>query len=476
MVAAIRAVHHPGFLPRFTDFRHLRTKPVTDIREVPMKETIGPRDHAEAVALFRAQILGPLLARDLGRGELARALRALSQERFRPPGSDVTQRYAVSTLERWLYAYKRHGLDGLRPKPRKDQGFAQELTDEQRELLCAIRRDHPSASASLILRTLVAEGKITDDAVSANTVRRLFRACGLDRVSLRHAAPGGRRRRWQTSHPNALWHADVCHGPSLRIDGRPVPLRIHAILDDASRYIVAIRALSSEREADMLALLVDTVRRVGLPERFYLDNGSTYRGEILATACSRLDVKLRHARPHDPESRGKMERFWRTLREGCLDHIGHLSSIHDVTVRLLAFVGEHYHVTSHSALFGRAPADVWAERTPREVADDALRDALTVYGLRRVRRDGTLSIAGIDWELDAGYLAGRKVRIARSFFDPSEPPWVEYDGKRLALVPVDPEANARRARRPRTYRGLDAVPFDPAGALVQKLVGRKESR
>ena len=441
-----------------------------------MRETIGPRDHAEAVALFRAQVLGSLVARDLDRGELARALRSLSEQRFRPPGSAVTQTFAVSTLQRWLYAYKKHGLAGLRPKPRNDQGFAQALNAEQRKLLCAIRRDHPSASAELILRTLVAEGKIAEGAVAANTVRRLFREQGLDRVSLRHAAPGGRRRRWQAGRPNELWHADVCHGPSLRIDQRPVPLRIHAILDDASRYIVAIRALSSEREADMLELLTHTVRRVGLPERLYLDNGSTYRGEILATACARLDVKLRHARPHDPESRGKMERFWRTLREGCLDHIGHMQSAHDVTVRLLAFVAEHYHVTPHSALFGRSPSQVWAEREVREVDDQALRDALTVYGLRRIRRDGTISIGGVDWELDAGFLAGRKVRIARSFFEPSEPPWVEHDGRPLALLPVDPKANAKKARRPRTYRGIDAVPFDPAGALLSKLVGRKEPR
>ena len=86
---------------------------------------------------------------------------------------------------------------------------------------------------------------------------------------------GGRRRRWQTAHPKAFWHADVCHGPSLRIEGRTVPHRIHAILDDASRYIVAIRALSTEREADILALMTDTVRRLGMPERLHFDNGST---------------------------------------------------------------------------------------------------------------------------------------------------------------------------------------------------------
>jgi putative transposase len=441
------------------------------IKERTMKDTLGPKDHAEAVALFRAQVLGSMLSRELCRGERAVVLRELSAQRFRPPGSEVTRQYGVSTLERWLYAYRARGLAGLRPQLRSDRGVAQGLTDTQRQLICDIRRDHPGASASLILRTLVAEGRVCAGVVSANTVRRLLRDRGLDRVSLKHGAPGGRRRRWQCERPSQLWHGDVCHGASLRIDGRAVPLRIHAMLDDASRYIVAIRALSSEREADMLALMVDTARRFGLPETLYLDNGSTYSGEVLATACARLEVKLTHARPYDPQARGKMERFWRTLREGCLDHIGEQSSLHDVQVRLLAFCDKHYHVTPHSALLGKTPAQVWATRIQRDVAEAALRDALTVRGTRRVRRDGTMSIAGIDWELDAGYLAGRKVIIARTLAEVTEPPWVEYDGKCLPLVRVDAQKNALRpGRRPRTARGIDAVPFDPAGALLQTLV------
>lgn len=437
-----------------------------------MTDSLAPKDHAEAVALFRAQVLGPLLAADMDHGELAAALRALSTRRFRPPGSDVTRTFGVSTLERWLYRYRAGGLDGLRPRPRSDRGTAQALTEEQRELLCAIRRDRPGASARLIVRTLVARGLVAKDATSVTTVQRLFRERGLDRVSLQAAAPGERRRRWSCEHPNELWHADVCHGASLRVDDRSVPLRIHAMLDDASRFVVAIRALPTEREADMLALLVDTARMLGLPERLYLDNGSTYRGDTLAIACARLDVKLRHAQPYDPEARGKMERFWRTLREGCLDHLGVMGSFHDVQVRLLAFLAD-YHARPHSAHMGRSPGEVFAERAARPVADAALRDALTVRGNRRVRRDGTLSVAGIDWELDAGYLAGRKVVVARSLFDTTEPPWVEYDGKELPLVRVDPVANARRARRPRTYRGLDAVPFDPAGALVDEMLRRE---
>ncbi len=63
------------------------------------------------------------------------------------------------SFERWLYAYRARGLVGLRPEPRSDRGFAQDLSEELRELLLDIRREHPSASVSLILDTLTEEGK-----------------------------------------------------------------------------------------------------------------------------------------------------------------------------------------------------------------------------------------------------------------------------------------------------------------------------
>ncbi len=95
--------------------------------------------------------------------------------------------------------------------------------------------------------------------------------------------------------PDNLWHADVCHGMSLKNHGRTTPLRVHAILDDASHFIVAIRAFSSEREVDMLELLVQALRRAGPPQTLYLDNGSTYRGEALSLACVRMGIRVVHA-------------------------------------------------------------------------------------------------------------------------------------------------------------------------------------
>jgi hypothetical protein len=277
----------------------------------------------------------------------------------------------------------------------------------------------------------------------------------------------------------ALWHGDVCHGPALRIDGKTKPLRIHALMDDASRYVVALEAHHAEREVDMLGLMVRALRRHGKPDALYLDNGSTYRGDTLATACARLGITLLHARPYSPESRGKMERFWRTLREGCLDFIGTATSLHDVNVRLLAFLDAHYHSAPHAGLFGRAPRTVLQSLppTPGDFDEAALREALTVRIRRRVRRDTTVSIGGKDYELAQGHLAGRLVFLCRCLVDISEAPWVEHEGKRLEVHPVDPVKNARRPRVQRRAELDESVPrhsaFDPPKALLDKATGKR---
>ena len=327
------------------------------------------------------------------------------------------------------------------------------------------------------MRTLELDGRLAKNAVSLSTLRRFYCAHGLDRATQR-TADGRVRLRWQADRVDAMWHADVCHGPAMKIDGRTVPLRIHAILDDHSRYIMAIQAATTEREVEMLLLLVKAMRTTGRrPEALYLDNGATYTGDVLATACSRLGIGLLHATPYDPQARGKMERFWRTLRDGCISHIGTPGSLHEVQVRLLAFLAKHYHVAPHASLMGKTPGEVYetAPQYNQRVDDAALAEALTVRGRRRVRRDGTLEIGGITFESRAGFLAGRVVTIARSLLNPTSDPWIEHENARYAVGRVDPEENARRKKdgpRPNRPRaGLD-VAFDPAGAMLDALVGR----
>lgn len=443
---------------------------------------LKPKDHAEAIALFRSEIIGALTRRELDRGELREELTRLAQRRYRAPGAKTTRRYAASTLERWLYRYKKGGLEALRPEPRSDRGRARELTAEQRELLLDIRREHRAASVPLILRTLVAEGRLQRGAVSSATVRRLYAEHGLDRIASRDGDGPKTRLSWQAEHPGALWHGDVCHGPGLKVGKETRPLRIHALLDDASRYVVALEALHQEREIDMLRLTVRALRRHGCPDALYLDNGSTYRGDTLRVACGRLGITLMHARPYDPQARGKMERFWRTLREQCLRFISQDATLHDVNVRLWSWLGQHYHTAPHAGLMGRCPSAAWepAEKRAIDPIDDQrLRDAMTVRERRRVRRDTTLTIEGLEFELDQGFLAGQLITAAWCPLDEPLAPWAELHGKHFALHPVDRIANARRhrpPRRPDAPQTTRSTGFDPNRPLLEKAVGRDPAR
>jgi transposase InsO family protein len=442
---------------------------------------LEPKDHGEAVALFRHSVIGRLVHRALARGELHQELVKLSSEHFRPPESDVTKTFAVSTLERWYYDGRSHGLAGLVPATRA-KGHALEVPGAAKALLLAIRREHRSASAALIRRTLVEEGELDPKVVSEPTLRRFYNDHGLTRIPMRDGQGPKTRLRWEAERPGVLWQGDVCHGSPIVVGGTTRPVRIHALLDDASRYVVALQAMHTERELDMLVLLVEAFRRHGLPGTIYLDNGSTYRGETLRVACARLGVALLHPKPYDPEARGKIERFFRTLREGCLDHLGAVASLHDINVRLSAWLDRHYHKAPHAGLMGRSPGKLWREAMDSKPADELdekkLREALTVRERRRVRRDTTLSIEGQDFELDQGFLAGAMVQVAYCPIDQPLAPWVEHQGKRYELRLVDAKANATRkrpARRPwpREDAPPKSVAFDPAKTLLDRALGKK---
>jgi transposase InsO family protein len=436
------------------------------------------KDHGEAVALFRSEVIGSLCRRELNHGDLRAEMRAISERRFRVPDAEATRAISIPTLERWYYAYRKGGLPALRPQSRCDRGRGQRITADQRKLLLDIRRENPSTSVPVILRTLVLDGRLDHNAISAATVRRLFAEHGLDRVAMRDGSSSHTRLRWQADRPGALWHGDVCHGPALMIGKQALPLRIHGMLDDASRFGVALEAMHTEREIDMLGLFTRAVRRHGLPDAVYLDNGSTYSGKVLKLGCERMGVTLIHAKPYSPEGRGKMERFWRHLREAVLDHLGSVTTLHDVNVRLWAFLDQHYHQAPHAGLLGRTPAAVWksAERPVDALDEERLRAALTVTERRRVRRDTTLSIDGTDWQLDQGFLAGRVVTVGRCLVEPTGAPWVEHEGKRLDLRPVDVVKNGQTKRQPRypdvLHDKAKTIPFDPPGALLDKAAGR----
>src|ERR1700733_5953575 len=120
----------------------------------------------------------------------------------------------VAEGTRWYYVCKKSGLEALMPKARADKGHGKKLTAEMRELLCDIRTEHRAASVPTIILTLQEEGLLPKDpkdehAASPQTVRKLFAARGLTRMSTKVAdsdePPGSKMRRmWRVAHPRPL--------------------------------------------------------------------------------------------------------------------------------------------------------------------------------------------------------------------------------------------------------------------------------
>ena len=167
-----------------------------------------------------------------------------------------------------------------------------------------------------------------------------------------------------------------------------------------------------------------------------------------------------------------MERFWRSLRAGCLDHLGSLSSLHDVQVRLDAFVADHYHRAPHGGLVGKPPAEAWARARCRALDEPALTAAFLQHLRRRVRKDGTVDVAGRAWQLDQGFLAGHMISLEVDLVG-SRDPVALHDGHRYVLRPVDAVAASRTRRRRVGEPPPPTVPFDPAGALLDRAAGRR---
>lgn len=421
--------------------------------------------HLEALALFRHAIVGDLVVSDLTDTTLEEELKRRTKRRYRPPGASASRTYHWKTLQRWLLA-ARDGLHALQPMPRQ-RGFGLVLDDAARDLLLDMRAEHPTAGAEILLDAAVQHGVVAKDAISLPTLRRLYARSGLTRAGAKPRSLRAKdRRRWETDRVCRVWHTDVCHVWRCLPDGGVEKVYVHAILDDHARFVVAIKACVAETENDLLELLVETLLRYPACDTLYTDNGSTYRGDLLTLALDKLGIRVVHAAPYDPEARGKMERFWRTLRQRLLDHDDAPRTLHEMNSALLAWLDTDYHRRPHGGLLGDTPgrrfrAGLATLPAPKPVEEIA--KALEISRTAKVRKDATFSIDGTLYEVRGRHLAGKTVDVTVDPFT-DKPLRVQHDGVAVLFSVCDAQGNARRGRA-----ASDDAPITPATDRFQRI-------
>jgi len=173
------------------------------------------------------------------------------------------------------------------------------------ELAAALKKENPARTAAQVQRILRAQAGWAPD---ERTIQRMFIRAGLTALVTAGAAPAFGR--FEASRPNEIWTGDALH--SVRVAGRKTCL--FAFIDDHSRAVMAARFGFAEDTIRLAAALRPALASRGAPEHVYVDNGSAFVDAWLMRACARLGIELVHSQPGRPQGRGKIERFFRTVR------------------------------------------------------------------------------------------------------------------------------------------------------------------
>ena len=327
-------------------------------------------------------------------------------------------RFSAGSIERYYYAHRKGGFDALLPAGRSDKGRSQVLSAEAQEKLLAARLEHPGMDATVLVRHLADNGLLEVGGFSISSVYRLFAAHGLDRRSLKAGSfqpDSGPQKAFEAAMPNMLWMADMMYGPTIvTSEGKAIRTRLFALLDDNSRLCTFAQYFGSEGSECFMAVLREAIRCRGIPEKLYTDNGKVFLCRHLRIVCANLNIKLSRARPYAAWSKGKVERFFRTLQRQFQATLvfDPVHSLDDLNARLLYWLETVYHQNPHRGT-GESPAKrfmAYAEAIRSAPPDDDLDRLFLCQTERRVRKDATISVDGVFFEMTPA-LRGQQVEV-----------------------------------------------------------------
>lgn len=424
-----------------------------------------PEARRRQVALFRHAIIGELDIEALPRGERSARLTELATRLYHRPGGRE-RRFSVRTLWTWWSAYRRHGLDGLLPRRRRDRGTLRAVSPDLLDAAIALRREIPSRSTATLIHILETQRRIVRGQLRRATLDRHLAQAGASRRRLRTL--GDKRYiRLLFERPNQFWVGDYHEAPLLWDPARERYRTLHlcAVIDHYSKYVPHGEWYDNEKLATLEHSFTRALLTRGLCDSFYVDNGAVYRADQFAFACAHLGIKLRHSTPYVSEGRGAIERWNRTVAEQFEPEIRalRLSDHREIQLRFEAWLEQRYHLTVHEAT-GQPPLDRFTapDFTPRYPDPVLVAETFRVRVRRKVHpKTITVEVEGVAFVVEP-YLRGRWVHV---HYDPHDlaDVLIYRDGQRVqrALPQRPNEPPLPRPERPT----VTPPAFDYLGAL-----------
>ena len=327
-----------------------------------------------------------------------------AKEHKHPNGEKV--KYASETIKSWHMSYIKHGIDGLLPKKRSDSGMPRTFSRKAIEKIHDIKEQYPHITTKMVYQKLIEDGYIKASTVSLSSVYRYIRDNNLKRNQISPVE----RKAYEMEHSNDCWQADTTHAAKIIVDGKKVQTYLIAIIDDCSRLCLHAEFFLNDNAVNLQIALKKAVKKYGIPRKFFVDNGAPYKNGQLNLICASLGLVLIHTKIYSPQSKGKIERMFRTVKDGylnCTDW-NEFTSLADLNNKFNIYLNEEYQNKRHSS----------TKETPRSryLKDSALIKRKTEEDIeacflhriqRTVRNDATISLNTFFFEVPQKYIKQR---------------------------------------------------------------------
>jgi transposase InsO family protein len=305
----------------------------------------------------------------------------------------------------WLNRYRAGGVGGVAERSRRPRSSPRRTAEGIEQRIVALRAQRPDWGARKLAVLLEREGLTVPPA----TVHRVLLRQGLVRLEDRRSPATGR---FQREQPNQLWQMDF-KSPK----GWDQPVGPLSVLDDASRYAIALDGIGTTRGEAVRERLETSFRDCGVPDAMLMDHGCPWWNPQAAGGWTQLSVwlmkqgvRLYFSGVRHPQTQGKVERF-----HGTLEMARRRRGLPEMALRqrwLDDFRHEYNHLRPHEALAMKTPASMWQPSRRRYDPTPSPWQYPEGAEVQRLEPTGQLKLNGRRWQV-AGTLAGERVQLVR---------------------------------------------------------------
>ena len=393
----------------------------------------------QKLALFKFGIIAPVLNDTVNKQN--QYFRTLSKKTLDVPVIG-TKRFHTSTFKSWLAKYRKHGFKGLYKINRIDKGKSKKITAHISDGIKKIIEDYNVPSYAELYRKLIQLGYFDKDYIKYQTITKYMHKNNI-KLKPETLKP---RKKFEMDFVNQMWVSDFVHGPYLQCGKKKKKAILCSIIDDRSRVIVGYNWSFHENVLSLQIALKKALLTYGLCQKFYCDNGAAFVSSHLALVCAKLGISLIHSEPYDSPSRGKSERFNRTVRQMFLPSLDSLNiTIDEINSLFEYWLKNSYHKAVHKGI-NMPPMDRFLTEIKninvKRFSEDELEHHFLVTAKRKVKNDSTISFNGILYEVPSKFISSY-IEIRYPLYNENNIFIYQNDKPVLKLKKVDIHENSR---------------------------------